>query len=172
MQNVPYFVIKYEDKRSIDIERTGEDSEAETKVSFKSFYEDDSRSFSTLAWWCLIMVIVLVAITWCSSCCIQTGGNLQDDCFFRFLLQIFRLLDIFSTLFFWYLVLMTGYWFVFFKLQERIFCFLPSFLGSPEPYLAYTWFFSAVGISKLISMLFKIRFVQCAYHFYIVDWER
>ena len=72
---------------------------------------------------------------------------------------MFKLMDIFSTLFFWYLVLMTGYWFVFFKLQERIFCFLPSFKGTDKPYTTYTWLFGAVGLTKLISMIFKIRFI-------------
>lgn len=39
---------------------------------------------------------------------------------------LFNGLDLFSYLFFWYIFAMTGYWFVFFKLQERVYCFLPA----------------------------------------------
>jgi len=35
-------------------------------------------------------------------------------------------LDIYSTIFFWFLFGITGFWFVFFKLQERVFCFMPE----------------------------------------------
>ena len=30
-------------------------------------------------------------------------------------------LDFFSTIYFWYLFFMIGYWFVFYKMQERVF---------------------------------------------------
>jgi len=46
-------------------------------------------------------------------------------------------MDLFSTLFFWYLFAMTGYWFVFFKLQSNVYCFLPS-LDDWFPYYDYT----------------------------------
>jgi hypothetical protein len=38
-----------------------------------------------------------------------TGDNTENA-------SLIKLLDFFSTLFFWYLFAMTGYWFIFFKL--------------------------------------------------------
>ena len=35
-------------------------------------------------------------------------------------------LDLYSNIFFWFLFGMTGYWFLFFKFQERVFCFIPA----------------------------------------------
>jgi len=67
---------------------------------------------------------------------------------------------------------MTGYWFAFFKLQERVYCFLPSQAGTAEPYNSYSWMFGAVTICKLISMIYKIIYEQCAYDIFLVDWER
>lgn len=36
------------------------------------------------------------------------------------------MIDFFSTIYFWYLFFMIGYWFVFFKLQERVYTFMPT----------------------------------------------
>lgn len=35
-------------------------------------------------------------------------------------------LEVYSNIFFWFLFAMTGYWFIFFKFQERVFCFIPA----------------------------------------------
>jgi len=64
----------------------------------------------------------------------------------------------FSTLFFWYIFAMTGYWFVFFKLQERVYCFLPGLNTYYENYYRYDWLFGWVCGAKLVYVLYKIYF--------------
>lgn len=34
--------------------------------------------------------------------------------------------DLFGTIFFWFLYAMTGWWFIFFKFQERVFVLMPD----------------------------------------------
>jgi meckelin len=84
-------------------------------------------------------------------------------------------LDIFSSLMFWYLFLMTGYWFVFFKLQERVYCFLPAHEGLEnfqQNYRPYDILFGLVCSSKFVQVIFKIYFKQTQYDIYLLDWER
>lgn len=81
-------------------------------------------------------------------------------------------LDLFSTLFFWYLFAMTGYWFVFFKLQERVYCFLPDMNSFYVNYQPYDILFGLVCSSKLVFVAFKIYFEQSSYDIFLIDWER
>ena len=81
-------------------------------------------------------------------------------------------IDYFSAIFFWFIFAMTGWWFVFFKLQERVFCFLPSLDDYYTLYYQYDWLFGWVAGSKLVYMLFKIYFDQSLFDVYLIDWER
>mmetsp|Transcript_2523 Transcript_2523/g.3151 ORF Transcript_2523/g.3151 Transcript_2523/m.3151 type:complete len:83 (+) Transcript_2523:1776-2024(+) len=67
-------------------------------------------------------------------------------------------IDLFSKLFFWYLVTMTGYWFIFFKLQERVYCFLPGLDTHSTNYKPYDFLFGFVAGSKLCIVMYKIYF--------------
>jgi hypothetical protein len=80
-------------------------------------------------------------------------------------------MDLFSTLFFWYLFGMTGYWFIFFKLQSNVYTFLPS-LELWYPYYDYTCIFGTVACCKIFAMLYKIMYEQCAFDIFLIDWER
>jgi len=59
---------------------------------------------------------------------------------------------------FWYLFLMTGYWFVFFKLQERVYCFLPELNSFEINYEPFDILFGLVCSSKLVFVAYKICF--------------
>lgn len=85
---------------------------------------------------------------------------------------IVNALDIFSTIMFWYLFLTTGYWFIFFKLQERVYCFLPELDSFIVNYRPYDILFGLVCSSKLVFVTFKIYFEQSTYDIYLIDWER
>ena len=71
---------------------------------------------------------------------------------------IVNLFDMFSLIFFCYLFAVTGATFVFFKLQERVYCFMPGIEAQKEAYRMYDWLFSIVVGTKLLYMLFKIYF--------------
>lgn len=67
-------------------------------------------------------------------------------------------LDTFSMMFFWYLVAATGWWFVFFKLQERVYCFLPELDSFWTNYRPYDILWGLVVSAKLVQVFFKIVF--------------
>ena len=67
---------------------------------------------------------------------------------------------------------MIGYWFVFFKLQERVYCFLPTHKTYWENFEQYDWLFGWVTGSKLCYVMYKIYFDQCSFDVYLIDWER
>jgi len=83
-----------------------------------------------------------------------------------------NLIDIFSTLFFWFLFALTGYWFIFFKLQERVYCFLPGLDTYDTNFKQFDFMFWAVAGAKLVLVLFKIIFEQTTLNYFLIDWER
>jgi meckelin len=82
------------------------------------------------------------------------------------------LIDIFSTLFFWFLFALTGYWFIFFKLQERVYCFLPGLDTHDTNFIQFDILFATVAATKFILVLFKIIFEQSTLNYFLIDWER
>jgi len=67
------------------------------------------------------------------------------------------------------LFFVTGYWFIFFKIQDTVFCLIPD-MSSPD----YSSFYVTFGIMvacQFISVLDIIR-RQCNVDFIILDWEK
>jgi len=81
-------------------------------------------------------------------------------------------LDFFSTIYFWYLFFMIGYWFVFYKMQERVFLFVPTHETYWTNFEQYDWLFAWAAGSKLVTVLFKVYFDQTSFDVYLIDWER
>lgn len=67
---------------------------------------------------------------------------------------------------------MIGYWFVFFKMQERVFLFVPTHETYWTNFEQYDWLFAWVAGSKLVTVLFKVYFDQTSFDVYLIDWER
>jgi len=78
-------------------------------------------------------------------------------------------LSLYSTIFFWYLVAMTGAWFLFFKLQERVYCFMPA-LDRKDVYKYYDDMLISLIVLKIFSVMVKI-FEQSTFRTFLVDWE-
>ena len=78
-------------------------------------------------------------------------------------------LGLYATIFFWYLVAMTGAWFVFFKLQERVYCFMPA-LDRKDVYEYYDELLISLIVLKIFSVMVKI-FEQSSIRTFLVDWE-
>jgi hypothetical protein len=78
-------------------------------------------------------------------------------------------LDLYSRIFFWYLVGMTGYWFVFFKLQERVSCFMPSY-DVTAIYREYDDILISLICIKIFVMMTRIV-DQSGLDIFLVDWE-
>jgi len=69
-----------------------------------------------------------------------------------------KALDYFSKMFFWLMVGLSGWWFVFFKLQERVFYLLPELGNVKYNYKPYNAMLASVLAAKCLSILYKIIF--------------
>lgn len=102
--------------------------------------------------------------------------QLSDDpiakCQYTIVKAFITLLNNFSQLFFWFLVIISGYWFVFFKWQEQVYILLPEVNHSNSLYYSFDVVFGLVLSTKLIILLYKIYFEQCSIDIFLVDWER
>jgi len=100
------------------------------------------------------------------------GQDSNDSCRTGLITTLVNVLDFFSTIYFWYIFFMTGYWFVFFKLQERVYCFMPTHITYWENFVQYDWLFGWVTGCKLVFVFFKVYFDQSSFDVYLIDWER
>jgi hypothetical protein len=93
-------------------------------LSTDRFWSGASAAFFVLL---VIFIVIFIIVTAVLSRRPTLG---QDDasakCNYLIVKSLINSFDLFSTLFFWYLFWATGYWFIFFKLQERVYCFLPE----------------------------------------------
>lgn len=67
-------------------------------------------------------------------------------------------IDLFSKFFFWYIFAVSGWEFIFFKLQDRVYTFLPPMSQYNEYYKQYDVLFGIVAATKLVAVMFKIYF--------------
>jgi len=61
---------------------------------------------------------------------------------------------LFSSWFFWYMVMITGGWFVFYKMQASVFCMIP--LEEEKFTTPYEVMMTMLLVVKVIDMLYKI----------------
>lgn len=78
----------------------------------------------------------------------------------------------FANIFFWFLVILAGYWFIFFKLQQRVYILIPTVNYSTPIYYSFNAVFGTVIATKLVSLLYKIYFEQCSFDIFLIDWEK
>lgn len=154
MINVPYLKIDYR-------QRTYEfitEENALTRLMFSSEYVLDTEGFwkvgGAIFWVFFVFFVLILGVVTCCKCQLNMlEQNSLEHCQYLVVITIVNALDIFSSLMFWYLFLMTGYWFVFFKLQERVYCFLPASDGLEafqENYRPYDILFGLVCSCKFV----------------------
>ena len=110
--------------------------------------------------WTVLVVFILIVIikTQVMLSKPTLGQDSNDKCRAGIIATTINILDFFSTLYFWYIFFMTGSWFVFYKLQERVYCFIPTHITYWENFVQYDYLFGFVTASKLIFVLFKVYF--------------
>lgn len=116
MINVPYLQIEYRERSASYVAEN-----SLTTVFFNTEYILSTSEFwkgAGAAFWTFIAVFVLILLT--VTCVLFDRPALTTDYAARLtnlsIKTAMNALDIFSTLFFWYLFAATGYWFIFFKL--------------------------------------------------------
>lgn len=97
---------------------------------------------------------------------------MQMQCQYVFIKIIFAMFSVFSSVFFWFLVIIAGYWFIFFKLQEHVYILLPQVNHSSTLYYYFDVLFGLVLATKVIHITCKIFFDQCGFDVFLIDWEK
>jgi hypothetical protein len=134
---VPYLEIDYEEKTTEAIFK--EDIAKLKDVFFISEYMMDDAGFWGLAratFWTLLVILLLLVIMMTAVHSRAEGLSSRETsnskysngpCSFgTFAKSIVSAFEVFSSLYFWYLYAMTGWWFIFFKFQQRVYVLLPG----------------------------------------------
>lgn len=113
----PLLIVNYRERS-----RTGVAANSLATVSFTTEYAMDTTNFWQTTRGLFIGVLILLGVVILVQMCIWTWSpnQLSDDqsakCKFAIVKFIITCLDVYSNLVFWFLVIMAGYWFIFFKL--------------------------------------------------------
>ena len=168
----PLLIINYRE-RTMDAIKTN----PLAGVSFRSEYLLESDSAQRVIRGIFIGIMVLFGLLVIMQICVWSSTpSLTDDrtanCQYTIVKVLVTLLNNFSHLFFWFLVIISGYWFVFFKWQEQVYILLPEVNHYNNLYYSFDVVFGLVLSTKLVILLYKIYFEQCSYDIFLVDWER
>jgi hypothetical protein len=90
---------------------------------------------------------------------------------FTFAKIITTTMEVYSTIFFWYMFAMSAWWFVFYKMQSRVFCFMPGVETYTDNYKFYDDMLISVVVLKFISLWYSITFDQSSLNIFMIDWE-
>jgi meckelin len=75
-----------------------------------------------------------------------------------------------AMMMFWYLFCFTAYWFIFYKMQYRVYVLLPPNDAYYSNYLAFEVVFGIV-LSFQLLFVFELVRTQCNVDYFFIDWE-
>jgi meckelin len=156
----PYLEINYEEKQK---DMILEENDKMKDITFMAEYKMDTKSFwqlcKTLFW--ILFVVMLLSVLVFLNVQSNTERLATDKSASNTLAMtngFFMTVDLFSTIFFWFLYAMTGWWFIFFKFQERVFVLMPDLDSYNTNYYSFDVLLGLVSVFKLMSLFFKIYF--------------
>ena len=82
---------------------------------------------------------------------------------------IMILIKTWGDIMFFFLFFVTGYWFVFFKMQETVFCLIPDPVASASEYSPFRIVFALMATCQVISILNTVR-KQSNVDIIVLDW--
>lgn len=91
---------------------------------------------------------------------------------------VFFLITAWAFCTFWYLFFITGYWFVFYKFQRRLFAFLPTREEENKIYQYYLWVFWIMVVTFFFYCTVPLKltsegnFWSNFPRFFFIDWEK
>ena len=156
---LPYLRINYRERTFTYIESTN----AQATIEFETYYIAETGKFweSAMAIFYTLLGLLIVIIAIKMQVLLSKpniGGAGQDNMRTGVISFIVMLLDFWSTIYFWYLFFMIGYWWVFFKLQERVYCFIPTHYEYWTNFEQYDWLFGWTCGAKLAYVIYKVFF--------------
>jgi meckelin len=132
-----------------------------TQSQFISSYSMDISSFKRIAAIFMIVLHIVVALLFTLRIYLWLRSNAHKELSKssgRFVSRvIYLLLDSWSIIFFWYLYAITFYWFIFFKLENRVYVLLPEKIYSLALKHMDT-IFGLILVAKLITVVIKIAY--------------
>jgi hypothetical protein len=170
----PYVELEYEEKTVADIKASAVARFTEVEFIAENFMDPKGFwSLATSAFWtlCVILALAVCLFVGISS----KAERLTTDATASTQLAAFRgittSLSLFSSFFFWYLFAMCAWWFIFYKLQERVYCLLPPLGSFEDNYVQYEGMLIALTVCKALSIFYKIAFEQSVLDIFLIDWE-
>lgn len=168
---VPYIEILYHTRRATDI-----NTNPNAKVSFISEYSMKIDKFMTV---CLALVITIAVIsliaalaqmyTWVK---VNPSDLLTKHFALAFIATfIFKLCRFFGFLIFWFMWIISAYWYIFFKLQYRVYLLLPP-LDTYDLYYKKFDIVFGIGFGCYCLYIFYRIYLQTTYDIYFIDWEQ
>lgn len=146
------------------------------KIQIVSEYYMNTQGFWNFAYAFFVTFMVIMAIvvvikitinSQASRLTVDPAAKMQ----YMMAKSITMTMEIFSTIFFWFTFAMCAWWFVFYKLQSRVYCFMPGLDTYIENYKYYDDMLISLTVLKLISLLYNIVFEQSALDIFMIDWE-
>ncbi|OMJ90235.1 hypothetical protein SteCoe_7436 [Stentor coeruleus] len=146
------------------------------KISFVSVYGMDTSRFWEIAKGIFIGMNVLCFICWIGRLYVWTKINPHKDSpttYTRWIIltAIRMLITTWGFLMFWYLFGLTGYWFIFYKLQYHVYALIPPLTTYQENYYPFEIVLAMV-ISGCVFNAFYQIFHQADLDVLLIDWEK
>jgi meckelin len=167
---LPYLEVKYRSRLSDYI---AEGSNAD--VNFTSEYTMNTDKFWVVAMALFIVTNFIVIFIWILRAYIWTKNNpsVHSSETYIFWLAgkaLVMLIGTWAMMMFWYLFCFTAYWFIFYKMQYRVYVLLPPNDAYYSNYLAFEVVFGIV-LSFQLLFVFDIVRTQCNVDYFFIDWE-
>ncbi|KAM3144213.1 hypothetical protein pb186bvf_003675 [Paramecium bursaria] len=162
---LPYISIQYSNY-SIGADQT---------IYYRELYYS-TTNFYVIATVLLVLVCIGVVIVWMVRLWVWSKANppYMAEQLYTILLcskGLFSLLDIWSEAMFYYLFLMTGYWFIFFKFQNYALVQMPPLSNYTTYYQSFEILFYMMFAARLITT-FQLVLSQADLEIFFIDWEK
>lgn len=169
---IPYLVLKYKSRQTSYIQGT---SSTDT-ISFSSIYTMDTSNFWSVAEGVFIGVNILVLLILIVKVYVWTKINPQKDSPTTytswFILTCIRMLiSTWGFVCFWYLFGVTGYWFIFYKMQYNVYALVPPSSTFSTNYYPFEVLLYIVISAVIFNALYNI-YRQCKLDILLIDWEK
>ncbi len=145
-------------------------------VSFQSEYFTEMKKFMNTMLGLLIAACVLVFIIVVYRVWVWIKLNpkdlLPDSWFIDLLITIFfTLCRFFGIFMFWFTLIISAYWYFFYKLQSRIFLLIPPLRFYSKYYEKFDIIFGLGCGAYILYMIYRI-YRQVSFSIFFIDWEQ
>ena len=95
--------------------------------------------------------------------------NPESYCTNMIIAGVIILIRIWGDIMFFFLFFVTGYWFVFFKMQDNVFCLIPDPITLAYEYYPFRVVFALMATCQVLSIIDTIR-KQTNVDIVVLDW--